>query len=75
MLNSPLGSVPTTESRSSPAQCTFPTCFVDQSSLYSYLSTRMILIQPSRDISETCSNAPVLDSLLTTIEKDGRVCS
>ncbi len=75
MPNSPLGSVPTIESPSSPAQCTFPTCFVDQSNLYSYLSTRAMSIQPSRVISETCSNDPVLDSLPTTIGKDGRICS
>ena len=75
MPNSPLGSVPITELPSYPALCTIPTCFVDQSSLYLFLSTRVMLIQPSRDISETCSNVPVLDSLPTTIEKDGRVCS
>ena len=75
MQNSPLGSVLTTESPSSPALCTFPTCFVDQSSLYSYLSTRKMLILSSRVISETCSNVPVLDSLPTTIGKDGRACS
>lgn len=75
MPNSPRGSVPTIESPSSPAPCTFLTCFVDQSSPYLYLSTMEMLIQLSKDISETCSNVPVLDSLPTTIEKDGRVCS